>query len=609
MEAVKETKMKRISNKKKAIVILIAMIAVQLAVITYFFGWKREGYHADENWQYGFANAYYEHQICEDDNGNLKNFDEWKDGQVVRNYLEVQSGQQFQFGSVAHNMSVDLSPPLSNMILHAVCSFFPDTFSWWYAFGINAFFFVVTMIALYLLGRELMSSRKKALIICFLYGCTTAAINCFAYLRMYSMLTAFAVLLTYFYCRAYNKKYNRVIPEFIFIAVITFLGGLTHYYFYLLAFFMTGGFILHQLFTKKWKSAIINSVMQLGAVGLAFFVWPVTVNKAKGGPSLYGAEIKMPFLFDLELSVHSIVGETTGIPSYFPNIITWTYMWIGAIFLLIVFAGVSFVFRHEEKYWNFWKKIGKGIKGFFVNLPHNCRVMKKHIVFLILAIDATVLVIVKLSNIFLMGRYADRYYFYLMPLFVVAAVYVVDKFLAYVLKGKGKKYRTKILCLLTLLCVMMNHILFPFGYTIPTGSDIKLPELTKDSNVIMVLNDEWQLTTFSSLIRDCNQFFAVLAEHVMDDGMIEKMNSMPDSNGKKTYLLVERDMLMPEEEEYTLFGVEFDEEVIKQRFLPYKESEVLAEIQNLSNVESLQKIDEMTILQRDLAVYEVEIKG
>ena len=68
-------------------------------------------------------------------------------------------GKQFDFGAVARNMSDERNPPLHHMILHAICSFFPESFSWWYGYAINVLSFIGMMIALYFLGKEFFMSR------------------------------------------------------------------------------------------------------------------------------------------------------------------------------------------------------------------------------------------------------------------------------------------------------------------------------------------------------------------------------------------------------------------------------------------------------------------
>ena len=41
-----------------------------------------------------------------------KNCNEWLSGEVLKNYLTVQKGERFSFGSVYYNMACDMHPPL-----------------------------------------------------------------------------------------------------------------------------------------------------------------------------------------------------------------------------------------------------------------------------------------------------------------------------------------------------------------------------------------------------------------------------------------------------------------------------------------------------------------
>ena len=187
-------------NHKKYFFLFI-IITLQLAHFTYVFACQREGVHSDENWSYGFANAYYQKQLYCDEKGNRTNFDTWTDTKVFHDYTEVSEDQRFSYGSVWFNMEEDFSPPLHSALLHTICSFFPNSFSWWYAYIINIPSFIMAMICLYLLGKQLTHSENTALFICFFYSSLSGALNTFIYLRTYALLTALALLYSLLHCR------------------------------------------------------------------------------------------------------------------------------------------------------------------------------------------------------------------------------------------------------------------------------------------------------------------------------------------------------------------------------------------------------------------------
>ena len=134
-------------NKYKFANALFAIIVVQLGTITYMFAFEKEGFHQDDAWSYQFANGNYETGmgIATDKDGNFKNANRWVDSELVREYMEVQDGMEFHYDSVLCNMSIEKNPPLHSIFVHTVCSFFPNTFSWWYAYAVNVLAFIATM--------------------------------------------------------------------------------------------------------------------------------------------------------------------------------------------------------------------------------------------------------------------------------------------------------------------------------------------------------------------------------------------------------------------------------------------------------------------------------
>ena len=139
------------SEKKKSLsaayMILAGIILIQLLYSTFMFVYKKNGTHSDEIWSYGLANSYYKPFVYLPDGiyqdeyrGGYEGSDitgKWIDGKVMNDYVTVQKGERFTYGSVYHNQVLDHHPPLYYSILHTICSFFPDRFSFWYAYAIN----------------------------------------------------------------------------------------------------------------------------------------------------------------------------------------------------------------------------------------------------------------------------------------------------------------------------------------------------------------------------------------------------------------------------------------------------------------------------------------
>lgn len=535
-------------TRKKIIFILSAMILIQLAYITYTFGWQREGFHSDENWSYGYANAYYQSQLYCDEDENPINFNTWTSSDVFRNYVEVQEGQQFSYGSVAHNMSADFNPPLHSVLLHTICSFFPDSFSWWYAYIINIISFIVAMIALYFLGRELTHSKKTALFICFYYGILSGALNTFVYLRTYALLTAFAILYAYFHCRLYNKNFQKPLSCLAGIFVLNIIGGLGHYYFLAFAFCFAVVFFIYQMITKHFKTAGLYTLTMAVSVGIVFLIWPYTIDLlTRGASDLYSRH--MPLWWEIKTCFQFLVGESCGFLVYYLNAYQVAIFNVSLIFLLIIAAGLSVLFRNEPWFRSGIRKLLHKIKHTFRSLPATIKRMNKKYFLLGISCLATLVIIAKISNIYLMGIHFDRYFFFLMPITTALFIGVGMKLLRAVFKKFSVTSRTSLLIAFTLTGLIINYVYFPCHYFFPrnNGNRPNIETITKDANVIIVTLNNWHLVCYSTLLKDCRNFYAVNTGNCMN--VLDSINELEDPSDSPVYLLVEQTFLRPKDYE------------------------------------------------------------
>lgn len=533
-------------SSKKTVLLLSLIILAQLAYITYTFGWQREGWHSDETWSYGYANAWYQPQLYYDDETlNRTNFDTWTSGHIFRNYIEVQDGQQFSYGSVAHNMSQDLNPPLHSLLLHTICSFFPDNFSWWYAYIINILSFIAAIISLYFLGKELTHSQKTALFICFYYGILSGALSTFIYLRCYAMLTAIAILYAYFHCKLYNTRFQKPLPCLAGIFLLNIIGGLSHYYFLAFAFCFAVVFFIWQIVTKQFKTAGLYTAVMAVSVGIVFLLWPHTIDLITRSPNMYAEH--MPLYWEIKICFHFLAGEAAGFIVHYMNTFEIAVFNVCLLFLAIIAAGLSVLFRNETWFRSGIKKTLQKIKHWFCSLPGRFKHMDKKYLFLGIICSATLIIIAKISNIYLMGIYSDRYLFFLMP--VTAALFVagIRSLIRRIFKKFSGTFRTGVVIVLTITGIVCNYVFFPCHYLF-TSSDDAPPvwAITEDANVIVVMTDDWHLVYYSTLLRDCQNFYAVNTSSCMD--ALQSVNKLEDDSDSPVYLIVENNRLRNDED-------------------------------------------------------------
>lgn len=532
--------MKEWLKKHKIAVALLFVITIQLGYITYMFAFEKEGFHSDDGWGYQFANANYDTCIYMEGD-DFANENKWVDSQVFRDFVEVQKGQEFNYDAVLYNMSEERNPPLNALLLHTVCSFFPDSFSWWYAYGINAVSFVLIMISLYFLAREMIQSRKVAFIVCLFYGFTTAALNTTLFLRMYSLLTVFGILCLFLHCRMYRKGFQNVALQLAGLFVVMVLGYLCHYSFLMFGLALSVVFGVYTLCTKRWRFTLLYGAVMVLSVVTLMLLWPQSVQLFLERDELYIAQ--MPLGWEIRYCVLLWFREATGIPFRFPSIVFWTYMESILIYVIIFAGAIAFLLRKETYFRKFVKKVWNRGKHFFQSIPGRVRKMNKCYLLCFFSCIITLVIIAKLCNIFVMGIYADRYLFFIMPALTVVLIEGIYLLLKKIIKKK--RVLNLVFGIVLTAGLVSNHLIDPSGYLFPRNCEGEtIEELTKEANVIMVIDSDWKMVWFAPLLLDSENFFAVAARDVME--VTKELEELGEGK-KPVYLIVQKDAFLPED--------------------------------------------------------------
>ena len=103
--------MKKFLRDKSSHIIFICVLLIQIIFMIFYCDMKK-GYFVDELWSYGLSNSYYHAQIWED--GALDNSEISPD--MFKEYMTVNEGEAFKFGSVIYNQTHDSHPPLFYII-------------------------------------------------------------------------------------------------------------------------------------------------------------------------------------------------------------------------------------------------------------------------------------------------------------------------------------------------------------------------------------------------------------------------------------------------------------------------------------------------------------
>ena len=260
--------------------------------------YQKQAFHSDEQWSYAHANsshgAYLDVGIDSfyelNDEIKQRLYDHWIDGKVFHDYLTVQPDERFSYKNIYHNLEVVEHPPLYFILIHTICSFFPDCFSKWYAGSINILSFILIYIFLFKLANIFLKNDWLALYCVALWGFSGIGLATAIYLRMYVLQTLLFLCLLYQTSQILlqDKVQNK---QIFLIFLYSFLGIFCQYSSIFLSFFvaLTSGIIL--LFHKKYKLLLKFEMAMAMSLLMLFLLFPtaydILFHSLRGSQVLY----------------------------------------------------------------------------------------------------------------------------------------------------------------------------------------------------------------------------------------------------------------------------------------------------------------------------------
>lgn len=506
-------------NKKNWIyVILAVLILAQSAYIVYCFAAKKKDFHSDEIWSYGPANSYETPFFYTDNEWKNMHTNEWLPGRLMDEYLSVEEGERFAYAHVYKNTSKDLHQPLYFFLLHTVCSFFPGQFSWWYGFILNMAFFVTAQIFLFLLVRKITNNEFFALMICFTYGFSQAAVNTYVYIRMYSMITCLGLISAYLHAVLYKEpdKMKKVLP---LIWLVTVAGGMTHSFFLAFAGILSACFCFYYLFKRDVKCLLVYAPVLLSAAAAVLVLYPSTVGHAQ----TYGERNNLlngygGLWFEYGFLISFMCDEMFGIKTL-TLVSYWDIYFVEILLVILIIAcPACFLCRKEEWFRRGMKKMLNTIR----NLP--CRIIKQcNGIAIILAVVSygVILVTARVAHVFFMGKIATRYVFMIEPYIFIVLFMLIGYFLNLIGKFIMKKLHFRketmmkhatavLLAVMACLIPVNTYYNSSKGYYFDYGNDIDfyLTEMPRNANYIFALKNNWLLDCLCGSMRGIENFFA-----------------------------------------------------------------------------------------------------
>jgi len=253
------------------VVLLAIIIVLQFFIVTHYVE-KKEWYHADEFFSIVQAN--------EDLVGQTRArfdpdwFNRWNSPDYFWRFLTVQPDERFDFQNVYKNMSANIHPPFYHMQLHAVSSFFPNTWSKWFGAGINIFWLILANIMLYFAGRLILRNKFLALLPCAIWGFSAGAISTAVFFRPYATLTFFFTALLFLAALLITRERKADIKYCIAFALVLFFGFLTMIYFIIFFALVAVSLLVWLIYSKEYRQ-IVNCVITTAVtIGLHYWFWP-----------------------------------------------------------------------------------------------------------------------------------------------------------------------------------------------------------------------------------------------------------------------------------------------------------------------------------------------
>ena len=534
--------------QKITYILLMAIIIAGILRFSYGFFVQKESFHSDEAWSFGLANSYYEPYIqYNDDTTSFKNVDTWISSDTFRNYLTVQNGERFSFGSVFYNMSCDTHPPLYFILLNFLCSFFPNKYILSLGFFINIVAFTIMSIFIFKFLFLVTKSRKISLIGVLFCTFSLAMLCMTMFIRMYLCVATLGLIFTYLNAKLfYTKECRTQISHYIFLAITALLGALTDNFFLPYAFIITVVMCMCWIINKDYKTFIKYSLCMLLGIGCSILIFPKTAlsainmlgignktasNSVSQAVLTRKQERVMPLMYQFKLAFVYINREVFGFDIITPfKTMFIPYLFCAIIIFAIIISAVLFIFRKDIWFISFKakfkNKLTYGIRYFFRNF--------NFIIFgIILSVIGICFFVASFTDIYQLGSYGDRYLMICYPAFLILSYIILYKIIYVIFK----KMPNLIIILLSIVVAFTTFFSNKQDchYFMKDSGTIELESISDNSDFIIVSSREWLLVQYAAKLINCNEAFLCNYTNLEND--IEKISN--HTMNPNTYLIVD----------------------------------------------------------------------
>ncbi len=253
----------------KSVIFVLTVVTVMIAAVLCCY--HKQAMHEDEFYSFYSSNR---------TNGFIAEGTQTRD--AVMDELIVKTGKGYDFNLVKVVQTWDVHPPVYYFILHFICSLDEEKFSMWHGLIINLVSLFGCMLLMKKLGTILMPDKEILTdLVILAWGTSCATLSAAVFIRMYMLMTLCILAVTYLHVEPKHISSEegtcRVRPWFWpVLGVITFVGFMIHYYFFIWLFFLAVAWNLKEMIeTKSIRTTLYYGIMMIVTFGLCFLFYPV----------------------------------------------------------------------------------------------------------------------------------------------------------------------------------------------------------------------------------------------------------------------------------------------------------------------------------------------
>lgn len=263
----------------------------------------------------------------------------WYDSQFVVDDMTAECGRFFS--RTINNVMADDHPPIYFLTMHAMSLLMRGSISKWVGLTINLLCVIGISILAYLLIYLITQKKLVAMLSAVALGVVPSFLTNAMLIRMYCMMTAWAVLYVFLsYLIIYRQMGRKAkIAAYLALSVTTACGFLTQYYFAIFAVGFTLVYSVYCLIKKQWKDMINYILSMVLAVVIATVLWNFWLVQIF---NRYCGEEVMSQAGDF-----SKIGQDLAVGlTYIPKLIFYKWYIVGIVVSLL---SISFLIYKKDK--------------------------------------------------------------------------------------------------------------------------------------------------------------------------------------------------------------------------------------------------------------------